>query len=422
MDACLLDQDQIDNIPKFELMEHQKAALELLSNGRILYGGVGAGKSAVALAYYMESEIPKDVYVITTAKKRDSLEWMGEAAKFGIGTEEDATVAGVIKIDSWQSIGKYEDVQDAFFIFDEQRLVGHGAWVKSFLKIVKRNRWILLSATPGDVWLDYAPVFIANGWYKNITEFKREHVLYAPYIRFPKVVGYIREDRLERLRSEVLVEMPYIKHTERFLNFMSVGYDKELVQALLKHRWNPWEDRPIQDAGELWRLIRMVTNSDPSRLETIRFLMKFHPRLIIFYNFDYELEILRALGSETALGEWNGHRKQPIPDSPDWVYLVQYVAGSEGWNCIGTDSAILYSLTYSYKNYIQSQGRIDRLNTSYTDLYYYILMSSSPTDMAVKRSLDNKESFNEVNALEILQNSANLFVSADMFDEGVPVL
>lgn len=409
MDSCLFDPDQLEAVQNFELMPHQEEAVQLLDNGRILYGGVGSGKSATALAYYMRSEIPKDIYIITTAKKRDSLEWMGEAARYGIGTEVDATVAGVLTVDSWQNIGKYEEVEDAFFIFDEQRLVGHGAWVKSFLKIVKRNRWILLSATPGDVWLDYAPVFIANGWYKNITEFKREHVLYEPYVRFPKVRGYIGEKKLERLRAEILVEMPYLKHTERIVNYMQVGYDRELVQYLIKSRWNVFEDRPIQDAGELWRLLRMVVNSDPSRLETIRFLLKFHPRLIVFYNFDYELEILRTLGSETTVAEWNGHRKQPVPECESWVYLVQYVAGAEGWNCITTDSAILYSLTYSYKNFVQSQGRIDRLNTPYTELYYYVLMSNSYVDMAVKSALDNKQSFNEVNALENLQNSANNF-------------
>lgn len=422
MDSCLFDQDQIEIVQnRIELMEHQTQAIKLLDNGRILYGGVGAGKSATALGYYLEREVPRDIYVITTAKKRDSLEWVGEAARFGLG-REGGTVAGALEVDSWQNIGKYEDVQDAFFIFDEQRLVGHGAWVKSFLKIVKKNRWILLSATPGDVWLDYAPVFIANGWYRNITDFKRQHVLYEPYLRFPKVKGYIGEDRLERLRNQVLVEMPYKKHTNRIVNFMQVGYDEELVRTLIKHRWNVFEDRPILDAGELWRLIRMITNSDPSRLDTIRFLLKFHPRLIIFYNFDYELEILRTLSQYTTVAEWNGHRKNKVPDGEEWVYLVQYVAGSEGWNCTTTDSAIIYSLTYSYKNYIQAQGRIDRLDTPYTDLYYYVLVSSSPVDMAVKRSLDQKKNFNEINALEILQIPANKFSDAGGFDGGVPVL
>jgi hypothetical protein len=380
---------------KIELMPHQKEALQFLGNGRILYGGVGAGKSAVSLAYYMENESPRDVYIITTAKKRDSLEWDGEAAKFGIGRDYDGTLAGRLTVDSWNNIGKYLDIEGGFFIFDEQRLVGTGAWVKHFLKIVKRNRWIMLSATPGDIWLDYAPVFVANGWYKNITDFKRQHVVYASYVKFPKVSRYLGEQRLEHLRNQILVEMPYLKHTERILNFMMVGYDKELVTYVAKNRWNIYEDRPIKDAGELWRLMRRIVNSDPSRIETIRFLMKFHPKLIIFYNFDYELQILRGLARIVDVGEWNGHRKQPIPTTDRWVYLVQYAAGGEGWNCTETDSMILYSLTYSYKNYIQSQGRIDRLDTPFTELYYYILGSLYTTDKAVMDALEGKKSFNE---------------------------
>jgi len=397
MEACDLDSAEIP--VRVELMPHQLEALQFLDEGKVLYGGVGSGKSAVALAYYMERQAPKDVYIITTGKKRDSLEWEGEAARFGLGTDYFGSVAGVLTVDSWNNIGNYTDVVDAFFIFDEQRVVGSGSWVKSFLKISKRNAWILLSATPGDVWIDYAPLFIANGWYDNITDFKRQHVVYAPYVKFPKILRYVGEGKLERYRNTILVEMPYLKHTQRIINYMLVSYDKELVDWVIKRRWNPFEDRPVRDMAELFRLIRMITNSDPSRLEAIKFLIKFHPKLIIFYNFDYELEILRDLqAAGIPAGEYNGHKKTPIPETDNWVYLVQYVAGAESWNCTETDSMVLYSLTYSYKNYVQAQGRNDRLNTPYTDLYYYILESQSPIDIAVKRALDDKKSFNEANS------------------------
>jgi hypothetical protein len=397
MATCLFDPDDLAPVT---LMEHQEDVLPFIGNGKILYGGVGAGKSLTAMAYYAESEAPRDIYVITTAKKRDSLEWVGEAAKYGIGTDSDSTLAGVLTVDSWNNIGKYVDVKDAFFIFDEQRVVGHGAWVRSFLKIVKRNRWILLSATPGDTWLDYAPVFIANGWYRNLTDFKRQHVLYAPFTKYPQVIGYVGEEKLQALRNEVLVEMPYVMHTQRILNYMDVSYDKELVKAVVRNRWNIYEDKPVKDAAELWRLVRRIVNSDPSRFETIKFLLKFHPKLIIFYNFDYELDILRWLGDTVVCAEWNGHHKDSIPDSDTWVYLVQYSAGGEGWNCTETDSMVLYSLTYSYKSFVQSQGRIDRLNTEFVELYYYVLSSNSIVDLAVKKAIAGKRDFNEREALK----------------------
>ena len=399
-----------------DLMEHQSDAVELLGNGKILYGGVGTGKSATALAYYMAKEKGLDIYVITTAKKRDSLDWVGEAARFGIGTDHNATLAGIITVDSWNNIGKYLGVSNSFFIFDEQRLVGSGAWVKSFLRIAKRNRWILLSATPGDTWLDYAPVFIANGWYKNITEFKREHVVYAPYVKFPIVLRYIGISKLERLRNEILVEMPYEMHTERVLNFLDVGYDHFLWDTAVKRRWHPFENRPIKDVGELFRVMRKIVNTDPSRIEMVRMLMKTHPKLIIFYNFNYELEILRGLADEAEIAEWNGHKKQEVPQSNRWVYLVQYNSGAEGWNCTETDAMILYSLTYSYKNYIQAQGRIDRIDTKFTTLYYYVLISHSAIDLAVRQSLANKKSFNEVEMIKKWPNSANNFGAAGRFD------
>ncbi len=387
-----------------ELMQHQLDAVEQLKNGAVLYGGVGSGKTITALAYYQACERPKDIVVITTAKKRDSLDWEQEAAKFGVSTDARFTLDGQLVIDSWNKLSAYENVKDAFFIMDEQRLVGTGAWVKSFLKIAKKNRWILLSATPGDTWIDYAPVLIANGHYKNITDFKREHVVYAPYVKFPKIVRYLGVSKLERLRNDILVEMPYISHTNRVLNYMDVGYDKKLWDRAVKDRWHVYEDRPIKDIGELFRVMRKISNIDSSRLDMIRKLMEHHPKLIIFYNFNYELDILRGLEGEIEVAEWNGHRKNPVPNSDKWVYLVQYIAGAEAWECTSTDTMILYSLTYSYKNFIQAQGRIDRLGTKFTDLYYYILVSGAPIDNAIRRSLSEKKTFNERDLAESMES------------------
>lgn len=393
-----------------ELMEHQLKVIDELGNGKILYGIVGSGKTVAALAYYMKYEaltdkvdddnnfIYRHIYVITTAKKRDSLDWEGEAARFGIGTEEDGTVAGIITVDSFNNIGKYTDIEDAFFIFDEQRLIGTGEWVKSFYKIAEKNRWIMLSGTPGDKWEDYAPVFIANGFYRNITEFRHKHIDYMPFVRYRKVRNYRDERKLEVLRNDILVEMPFVRKTKRYLNWTPVGYDSELFRQVYKKRWNIYEDKPVKDIAEVFRLMRRVVNSDPSRLQTIKCLMEIHPKLIIWYNWNYELDILRTLGEHVDVYEWNGHKHEQLPESDkhdSWVYLVQYVAGAEGWNCVDTDAMVMYSLTYSYRYFEQAQGRIDRLDTPFTDLRYYILYSNSLIDKGIKNALDNKKNFNE---------------------------
>ena len=389
-----------------ELMDHQLDAVEALSDGNILWGGVGSGKTLTALSYYVKNHSEKDLYVITTAKKRDSLDWQGEAARLGIGSERCSSVHGKLVVDSWNNIGRYveHNVDGAFFIFDEQRVVGSGVWVKSFIKLARRNSWILLSATPGDTWMDYLPVFVANGFYKNATEFKREHVVYAPYSKFPKIVRYLGVDTLERLRNQILVEMPYEKHTTRYVNWLETGYDKALMKQVIKTRWNPYTDAPMVDIAELFRVMRRICNEDPSKLETILELLKVHPRLIIFYNFNYELEILRRLKCHLTVAEWNGHRKEPLPNEVKWVYLVQYVSGAEGWNCTETDAMVMYSLTYSYKNFMQAQGRIDRLDTKYSDLYYYVLCSSSPIDRSIRKSLGLKKNFNEILVRKEVQN------------------
>lgn len=384
----------------FELMPHQEEAVRNLGNGKVLYGGVGSGKSATVIAYYELKESPKDVYVITTAKKRNSLEWEGEFAGFGISRDPSLSKCGSLVVDSWNNIHKYTEIEDAFFIFDEQRVVGSGTWVRSFLKICRRNHWILLSATPGDNWLDYAPIFIANGFYKNITEFKTRHVVYDAWARFPKVRKYLDEERLWTLRNDILVEMPYVKHTERVTNWLDVDYNKEKFDIVLKRRWNPYEDRPIKNVAEMFRLMRRVVNEDPSRLEMVSKLLMCHSRMVVFYTFNYELEALRGLSEHFDVFEYNGHKKDPVPKGDSWVYLVQYTAGAEGWNCTTTDGMILYSLTYSYKIMEQAKGRIDRLNTPYTTLYYYVLTSNSVIDRSIRSALNSKKSFNERKFIE----------------------
>lgn len=384
-----------------------------MKNGCILCGGVGSGKSRTALAYYyicqggeLNTEIYelmddlhiKDLYIITTARKRDTKEWEGELSPFLLSAHCDTnSYSNKVIIDSWNNIKKYSDVKDAFFIFDEQRVVGSGTWVKSFLKIAKNNDWILLSATPGDTWQDYIPVFIANGFYKNRTEFIREHVVYSRFTKFPQIDRYLNTGRLIRLRNSILVNMDFKRQTVSHHEDVYVSYNKGTYRDITRNRWDIWNNKPLENASEFCYALRKVVNTDESRLVAVIEIIEKHPRAIIFYNFDYELELLKSLyyGDNVEIAEWNGHKHQPIPESDNWVYLVQYNAGAEGWNCIKTDTIIFYSQNYSYKVMVQSSGRIDRLNTPYTDLYYYHLKSCSGIDLAISKALRDKKKFNE---------------------------
>jgi hypothetical protein len=342
---------------------------------------------------------PKDLYIITTARKRDDLEWEGELVPFLLSThpEKNKLAGNKIVIDSWNNIGKYKEVKGAFFIFDEQRVVGSGAWVKSFLKIAKVNDWILLSATPGDTWQDYIPVFIANGFYRNKTEFSREHIVYSRFSKFPKVDKYINTGRLLRYRNDILIDMDFQRKTVAHHEDVVVNYDIKKYKDAMRTRWDPFKDEPIQQASGLCYVLRRIVNEDESRQTALLEIFEKHPRMIVFYNFDYELDILRRLhyGKNVEIAEWNGHRHIPIPESKSWVYLVQYTAGAEGWNCIRTDTIVFFSQNYSYKVMQQSAGRIDRLNTPFRELWYYHLKTKSGIDLAISKALKDKKKFNE---------------------------
>ena len=392
------------------MYDYQIDAVYRMKNGCILNGGVGSGKSRTGLYYYFKEQggsinpdyipmkNPRDLYIITTAMKRNSLEWEGELTYFRLSKDPELNYyTNKVVIDSWNNIQKYKNVNGAFFIFDEDRVTGKGKWVKAFLNIARKNKWIILSATPGDTWEQYIPVFIANGFYKNKTEFSREHIKYSQFTNYPKIDGYIGTGKLIRLRNQILIDMDFSRKTIAHHENIYVKYDVMKYKDAMRTRWDPFKNEPIQQASGLCYVLRRIVNEDESRQVALLEIFEKHPKIIIFYNFDYELDILKGLyyGNDCEIAEWNGHEHQLIPQSKKWVYLVQYAAGCEGWNCIKTDTIVFYSQNYSYKVLAQASGRIDRLNTPFRDLYYYHLKTRSGIDLAISKALSEKKQFNE---------------------------
>ena len=394
----------------------QIQAVRQLQNGSILAGGVGSGKTLTSLAWYLTSvcnaasfkkggSLAKKkvkgsptLYVITTAKKRDSLEWEEEAARLGLSTDPACSFTGSsIVVDSWNNIGKYSDREHAVFFFDEQRASGSGRWVKEFLKITKKNTWLLLSATPGDVWMDYLPVFMAHGFFRTRTEFMEDHVIFDRFVKYPKVKRYIGEAKLQRLRRSILVEMPVEKHTTRARETVYCDYDRDLYKWVVKNRMDPWTEEPLRDAGGVCRILRKVVSDNDWRSAEAKRILSSHERVIVFYNYNYELARILAVAESLGVptGQWNGHRHDAIPRGDRWIYICQYTSAAEGWNCIDTDTVLFWSLNYSWRVTEQCEGRIDRLNTPYSRLKYYFLESDSSIDKAVRRSLSSKKVFNE---------------------------
>lgn len=398
------------------LDEEQIAAIDKMFNGCILVADVGVGKSRTAIGYYLfkvcrggamlngkllysEMASPRDLYIITTAKKRDDHEWLDECSRFLIGPDRENSHSGVkVTVDSWNNIQKYKKVYGAFFIFDEQRLVGSGPWVKAFLDISRKNQWVLLTATPGDVWKDYIPVFVANGFYRNRTEFMQQHAIYAPWVKFTKIIGYRDKGRLISYRNRLQVHMKKKVEKLKCEETKIVAYNKPLYLKVWRDRQNPFDDNcPIEDTGTLFFLLRKVVNSDSSRVKATMSILEECKKAIIFYNHDYELDILKQMCKSMRMpySEWNGHKHESLLTGDKWVYLVNYAAGSEGWNCVTTDTIIFYSLNYSYRTMVQAAGRIDRRDSPYENLFYYYIRSSAPIDLAIHRALDAKANFNE---------------------------
>ena len=199
-----------------------------------------------------------------------------------------------------------------------------------------------------------------------------------------------------RNRRQILVPMVYKKVTERKRQLIYSEYNTDNYHKIMKERWNIFEDKPIENASELLQIIRKTVATDPDRKLNAKIMMDAHDRLIIFYNYNYErdvlIEIAEELGKEYF--EWNGHAHEDIPDQEQWLYFVQYTAGAEGWNCISTNVIMFYSVNYSFRYMEQAEGRIDRINTPYNVLEYYYLTSHSQIEKDILSTVNRKKNFN----------------------------
>lgn len=375
-----------------ELYSNQHEAVEKLRSGSILCGKTGSGKTITALFFYKIYYPNLELYVITTAKKRDTKDWEEEASLIGIDN---------IVVDSWNKICDYTNNTGKFFIFDEQRVSGYSKWAKSFIKIARRNKWILLSATPGDVWMDYISVFVANGFYRNKSDFLNQHVEYYPFSNYPKIKRYHNISKLERLRNTILVKMYPNRITHRNRKYHYCEFDDVLYSDTLSNRWHIYENHPIENPSQMTQVARRIVNESDDRQRCLKEILENNDRVIIFYNYNYELDLIlnvcKTVDKDFDISQWNGKIHDELPQSDKWVYIVHYYS-AEGWNCTTSNTIVFYSLNYSYKIMEQAEGRIDRpaSKNANSDLFYHYLVSASSIDRSIMRALSLKRKFNEV--------------------------
>lgn len=369
------------------MYEYQLEAIDKLQSGMILWGNVGSGKSRTSLYFYCKNYSNKKLLIITTAQKRNNGEWLEECKVFGLKPI----------IDSWNNIRKYEKYENCFIIFDEDHLTGYGAWSKTFIKMAKCNDWLVLTGTPGDNYSEFMTVFIAKGWYKNKRDFEENHVIYSRYSKYPKVDRYINKGLLEKHRRDILVKMFVEKHPRVHKEIVITQYDISKYKKAYKEKRDE-NNKPFKNATAFCLYLRKICNEDESKIVKVRELLLKHNKVIIFYNYIYEKEILLKLLKTMKtfnVGEYNGQHHDDIPIGERWAYLCQYTAASEGWNCLLCDTMIFFSMSYSYKAMEQAAGRINRVNTPYKDLYYYYLRTASSIDLSINRALSTKRNFNE---------------------------
>lgn len=141
---------------------------------------------------------------------------------------------------------------------------------------------------------------------------------------------------------------------------------------------------------------RQLCNSKDKQQAFIDLINSINDRVVVFYNFDSELDTLKTLVKDRPIAEVNGHTntEQIYHDNDNCVLFVQYQAGARGLNLQDGNKIIYYSLTLSSDLFEQSKKRIHRIGTKYP-CFYWILQTKDSVEESIYKSLNRQEDYNE---------------------------
>ena len=422
------------------LFDYQQQIVdEKYEDSKALFMQMGTGKTFVSMAFFEKSERAKLLVVCLATKvddwNRDLTDELGldEVVSLNKGTKknrelmEDAQYLVISFESSWrldkELVAWVDD--DTYIIVDESHKIKNpSSKVGKFMRKLgaKTDYKTILTGTPqSNGYIDYYNQFHFLGYLDmNQTNFKKRYAItqmmqYGAGPIFQEIIGYRNTEELdemihnhsvfydrklddEELPDEIPVYFP------SYPKYRKISNDK-----VYEFKDGTLEIYDTLGAGVM--LQRQLASGyiskggntevlDKSKLDWMRdFLEGYDERVVVFYNYNAELEQLKQLLErlDRPYSEYNGHRKdlRAFQESSEGVVLANYGSASTGINdFVIASTMVMYSLTTSYIDFEQAKKRIDRIGQTKKPLFYFLIMKGT-IDARVYHSLQEGKDFDE---------------------------
>lgn len=217
-----------------------------------------------------------------------------------------------------------------------------------------------------------------------------------PYRNIDRLKSKLREHGAVFMKTEEVLDLP-----EQNFQIIEVPVSKE-YKEFMKDRIVTVDD--VELVGDTVLTKRLYAKQlcgayNKDKLDAVQDLIQStNDRIIIFYNFNVELEALKRICSELdrPVSEVNGNVKDLIAyeTRSDSVTLVQYQAGSMGLNLQKSNKIIYFTLTDRSDLFEQSKKRIHRIG-QYRPCFYYTMICKGSVEESVHNTLQKRMDYTD---------------------------
>lgn len=399
-------QTQKNNYNDSMLYNFQRQLLNSIEENYIIAADTGTGKTMMAIHHYLKHNTGEPLLILAPPQKIKEGGWQREldfvASHYNIEIPYDIISYGVLS-------KRWKEYKDWFLVMDECHYVKNPTSQrgKAAINLTKQStNFLLLSATPSsNGWGDTIAYMIMFGYYKNKTQFLKEHAVYnrIDYGNGPVnvVSDYRDQEKLQKLYQSFSIKLA----KEDCLDLPPLVFEKVHFKPSKEYNIIK-KDRVLgeelfDNISKLQHGLRFYANQADKLKYTEMLLEGTEENVIIFYNYKQENEELKKIAKKLKkkVFEVSGS-KTNLPDKEKWtslknsVTIVQYQAGAAGIELQYANIVIFHTPTYSYQDYEQALGRAYRNGqTKKVTVYQYITKNTIET--SIYQALAAKKDFTE---------------------------
>ena len=421
--------------------ETAKVLYQKLQKNRAQLLPIGAGTGKTYIAIHTSAMIDKEAHLIVVCPKgkHEERDWDKSIDSYNEVTGSNLTYQTI-------TYGKTRNPKNMKPIYDRVKISKKGILIIDEVHAIKgvttgqaqacidlaNNSNILkilgLSATDiPNTPFDAAAYLIMNGLYRNITHFKKTHVVRThPEYHNPIYENENDIKNLELYKQNIQKTSVYVDTSkilpkvDNYYALLDLYTDTKYIEPLFnddKHPFNDkkkrtsvghynqsiryWRDKWYESSKESTMMLRRIVAKDPIRKLTLyNILNKLlntndEKHIIVIYKFKCELEAIADVCSKInydfEFRQINGNKKQLAKSKKKKsIIALQYQAGGAGIELQYAPTSIFYGPTDSYQDFEQVKGRNVRRFMNCKIEHYYI-STKNRIDFEDWQRVNNKE-------------------------------